>query len=292
VILHGGPGSQSKPKQVKGFDLEKYHVITFDQRGCGKSEPAGQTAHNTLSDLISDMERLREHLEIETWFVAGGSWGSTLALAYAQMHPGRVKGLLLSSIFLAREQDLEWAFTSDKGIVNLFPDVWDERLKFLANFSAKPQTAAKQLLDQLENASPDVAKQIAAGVQNWEGNLMNAFEDVHYASADEIEESDVASAKIFLHYEANQFFLEPNQLLNNVSQIQHIPTIIVHGRYDLLCPIEAAWKLQQSFAKAEFLVLPSSNHRLTAEGDIARKLAFKYFLSQQETTVSQEERDK
>lgn len=282
VILHGGPGSQSKPKQVKGYDLTKYHVILFDQRGCGKSEPAGEINNNTLADLLGDMERLRTELHIDRWYIAGGSWGSTLALTYAQQHPDKVKGLLLSSVFLARPRDVDWAFTASDGIERLFPDVWEERAAFLKQFQAKPSNAAKVLLQILVSGTPETAKRIAAGVGNWENNLMNAQEDVQYLTADEIDDDDVAATKIFLHYESNHFFLAPNQLEQSLNQIATIPTIIVHGRYDLLCPIEALWVIQKQLPQAEVLLLPTSNHKLTAEGEIARKLAFTLFLAKQE----------
>lgn len=284
VILHGGPGSQSKPKQIKGYDLEKYHVITFDQRGCGKSEPAGKIESNTLTDLIQDMERLRTKLGIDRWFVAGGSWGATLALAYAQTHPDKVKGLLLSSIFLASPRDISWAFTLGGGIERLFPDVWEHRLDFLSQYQTDPANAAKVLLQKLESATPEQAKNISSGVSNWEGNLMNAQEDVQYTDPDEVEDSDIASTKVFLHYESNYFFLEPDQLVNNLEKIATIPTVIVHGRYDLLCPVEATWEVKKKLNNVEVLILPTSNHKLTAEGDIARKLAFNLFLNKQQAT--------
>lgn len=284
VILHGGPGSQSKPKQIKGYDLEKYHVISFDQRGCGKSEPAGKIESNTLNDLIQDMERLSTKLSIDRWFVAGGSWGATLALAYAQTHTDKVKGLLLSSIFLASPRDVSWAFTSGGGIERLFPDVWEQRMDFLSHYQTDPANAAKELLEKLNSATPDDAKSISAGVSNWEGNLMNAQEDVHYIAPDEIEDRDIAATKIFLHYESNHFFLDQDQLVNNLDKIATIPTVIVHGRYDLLCPVEATWEVKKKLNKSQVLILPTSNHRLTAEGEIARKLAFNLFLNEQQAS--------
>ncbi len=281
IVLHGGPGSKSSPKHVKGFELDKYHVVAFDQRGCGKSLPIGEIKNNTTHDLISDIERLRQELKIDKWFVMGGSWGSTLALTYAQSHPQRVKGLLLCSLFLARERDTDWAFTKDNGIDRSFPDLWETRQKFLSKHKAKPPDAAKVLLAELQSSSEDVVKQIVAGVNNWEGNLMNAFEDLNFMDPEDVEEADITAAKVFLHYEANNFFLEPNQLLKNLDRIASIPAIIVHGRYDLLCPVEQAWEVQKALKKAETIILPTSNHKLTAEGEIAKNIAFNYFLSRQ-----------
>jgi proline iminopeptidase len=285
LVFHGGPGSKSKPKQAKGYDLELYRIITFDQRGCGKSLPAGETKNNTLDDLVADVERLRTHLSIETWFVAGGSWGSTLALAYAQEHQEQVKGLLLSSVFLARDKDIDWSFSKDSGVVRMFPDIWEQRLEFLNKFSTTPEKAATDLLEIIATGSESVIKEIVAGVNNWEGNLMNAFEDINLMDAEDVEESDIASARVFLHYEANKFFLKPNQLLDNLDSIKKIPTVIVHGRYDLLCPLDQMWELKKRLDAVETVILPTSNHRLTAEGGIARKLAFNYFLHRKTTIL-------
>lgn len=281
VVLHGGPGSRSKPKQANGYDLTKYHLITFDQRGCGQSQPAAQLTANTTQDLITDMERLRAHLQLETWFVAGGSWGSTLALAYAEAHPDRVRGLLLSAVFLARPEDETWAFTGNDGVVKLFPDSFERRIAFLNSHATNPAEAAQTLLKTLETADLETAKAIVAGVNNWENNFMTAQEDIHFVTPDEVEESDIADAKIWLHYESHHFFLKPNQLVSDLSKIKHIPTVIVHGRYDVLCPVENAWTLQRQLEHVDTIILPSSNHKLTAEGEIARKLAFGWFLDRE-----------
>jgi proline iminopeptidase len=281
VCLHGGPGSKSKPKHVKSYDLEKYHVITFDQRGCGKSEPAGKIENNTTEDLVSDMERLRTKMNIDKWYVAGGSWGSTLALAYAQTHTDKVNGLLLNSVFLARPRDVDWAFSDNGGVQRLFPDVWDERTKFLKQYNADSKNAAQTLLKILESGSEEDMKHVAAGVSNWESNLMNSQEDIRYVTADDIDDVDIAETKIFLHYEANNFFLEPDQLIENMSRIANIPTVIVHGRYDVLCPVEGMWEIKKRLNNVELVILPSSNHKLTAEGEIARSLAFNFYLEKQ-----------
>jgi proline iminopeptidase len=281
ISLHGGPGSKSKPTQINGFDLDTYHLIAFDQRGCGKSQPAGKTDHNTTQDLITDIERLRNKLTIEKWFVTGGSWGAGLALAYAQTHPTNVLGLMLKSLFLARPVDNDWAFSTKTGVAQLFPDVWEKRDAFFKKHNTDPKTAAQSLLHQLENASPKIAQAITAGVTNWEGNLMNAYEDISYVDAEDIEDEDIASTKIFLHYEANNFFLEPDQLIKNLESIHSIPTILVHGRYDVLCPVEQMWQVQARLEHVETVILPSSNHKLTAEGDIAKNIAFSYFLHRQ-----------
>ena len=190
----------------------------------------------------------------------------------------RVSGLLLSSIFLATPEDETWSFSAAGGVERLFPDVWAQRLAFLESFQVSPAQAPSMLLSKLETGTQEEKKAIAAGVMNWEGNLMNAQADISYLEPDELDDSDVASTQIFLHFEAHQFFLEPNQLLKNTAAIAQVPTIIVHGRYDALCPVDSAWELHQQVPHSQLLILPSSNHRLTAEGEIARKLAFRQFL--------------
>jgi len=279
VTTHGGPGDHVKPRHISNYDLDKYHVIAFDQRGCGQSLPLGKIDDNSLQTTISDMERLRQHLKINRWYVAGGSWGSTIALAYAEAHPEYVKGLLLYSIFLGRKLDEEWSFSKDDGITHIFPDVAETRQVFLSKFGATPNNAAKHLLNLIQT-QPEHANEIAAGVMNWEGNLMSAQSDVKYLEAEDVGVEDIASVKIFLHYEANGFFLSDNQLLNNISNIKNIPTLIVHGRYDLLCPLEGAWEIKKNVSNVDLIILPTSNHRLTAEGELARRLAITNFLLQ------------
>ena len=271
VVCHGGPGDKSKPRHINRYDLDKYHVITFDQRGCGQSLPLGETKNNTLSDLVSDMERLCNILKIEKWYIAGGSWRSTVALTYAESFPEKTKGLLLSSIFLARQKDEEWSFTREGGITRIFPDLIEKRSSM----------TAKDLLNKLESGDEESVKEIVAGVMNWEGNLMTSQADIKLIDIVDVDEENIASARVFLSYQANNYFLELNQIIKNSDRLKNIPTIIVHGRYDLLCPMDNAWELHQHLSNSELVILPSSNHRLTADGEIAKNMAFKYFLSKQ-----------
>ncbi|KKU20547.1 MAG: Proline iminopeptidase [Microgenomates group bacterium GW2011_GWC1_46_16] len=279
VVLHGGPGSKSRSKQAGTYDLSKYHVILFDQRGCGQSTPAGKVTDNTTQKLVEDIERIRLQLNLTHWFVAGSSWGSTLALTYAQTHPDRVKGLLLGSVFLGRARDEEWAFSREGGISRLFPDLWEERQEFLKKHHATTSNAAQVLLKMIETGSEKEVKVATAAVRNWEGNLMTAQENLSFIDPEDIEEEHINEAKIFLHYETHDFFLTENQLLKNIDTIKSIPTILIHGRYDLLCPAEQIWALAKKLQHAETIILPTSNHRLTADGEIARKLAYNFFLS-------------
>ncbi|GAB4027880.1 MAG: prolyl aminopeptidase [Candidatus Microgenomates bacterium] len=278
LVSHGGPGDKSKPKHVTGFDLSCTHVITFDQRGCGKSLPAGKTDHNTTQDTIADMERIRETLGLDSWYVSGGSWGSTLSLVYAQSNPRRVKGLMLTSIFLADIASEDWAFAKTGGAEALFPDAWQHREDFFKKYQTSSQGYAKKLLALLKDAQDQQTRIITAGILNWESNLMTYETDLTYYSPDDIVDGDVNTVKIMLHYESNNYFLTDNQILANLQSISAIPTLIVHGRYDILCPIKQAWQIHQNIQNSELVILPSSGHRLTAEGSLARGLAYQKFL--------------
>jgi len=271
LVCHGGPGDKSKHRHINRYDLDKYRVIVFDQRGCGQSLPLGEIKNNTLSDLVSDMERLRNLLKIKKWYVAGGSWGSTVALTYAQAHPDNILGLLLSSVFLARQKDEDWSFSREGGITQIFPDLVEKR----ANITPK------DLLNMLESGNKEYVKKIVANVMNWEGNLMTSQADLHFVDQEDITEENIASVKIFLSYEANNYFLKPDEIIKNIKRIQNIPTVIVHGRYDILCPMDNAWELHKELSNSELVILPSSNHRFTADGEVAKNMAFKYFLSKQ-----------
>jgi proline iminopeptidase len=278
VVIHGGPGDSIKSKHLTGYNLNKYRIIGFDQRGCGKSLPLGSIEKNTTQDIVADMERLREHLGIDTWFVSGGSWGSTVALVYAETHPDKVRGLLVRSVFLTRARDEDWAFAKKDGVSRLFPDVWDRRQEFMREFGVGTEHATAVLLKTMEN-HPEKAAAIAAGVMNWEGNLMSAFADTQYIEPGDVDEAAIASVKIFLHYEANNYWLSENQIMAQVDKIAHIPTLIVHGRYDVLCPVEQAYTLSKQLKEVELVILPMSNHRLTADGEIAKRLAIQGFLA-------------
>lgn len=277
VHLHGGPGSQSKPKHAERFDLEKYRVVLFDQRGVGKSEPFGELANNTTADLVADTERLREQLGVEKWFVAGGSWGSTLALVYAETHPERVRGLLLSAIFLADKAAWEWMSTSPDGAGQLYTDLWTERERVFAKYGATPATAAKIFYDRLVAADPEAAKEITADYLNWEKNLLVAG-NVSLMNPEDVTEQDITYVKIFLHYERQDCFMDEGQILKNIQAIKHIPAVLVHGRYDAVCPFDGAWRLHQALPQSRLVAVPQSNHGFTPDGQLALKLAYESFL--------------
>ncbi|MCE7897816.1 MAG: prolyl aminopeptidase [bacterium] len=278
IVLHGGPGDKSKLKHVTCFDFDKHHIITFDQRGCGSSTPLGLIKNNTTADTLKDMERIRVKLGIDKWYVSGGSWGSTLSLLYAINNPSRVLGLLLTSIFLANNKYEEWAFAKEGGVEELYPDVWQKRGTLLDQYNTNPQNFARDILPRLVSSMDPQTMELVAGIQNWENNLMSTQFDVQYVSPIDITDSDVASVKIMLHYESNNYFLADDEILSNIDKINNIPTIIVHGRYDVLCPLKQAWEIHNSLSNSELIILPGSGHRLTSEGVIARGLAYQKFL--------------
>lgn len=276
--FHGGPGSKSRPAHAERYDLSKYRVILFDQRGSGKSTPLGEIENNTTEDLLSDAERIREKLGIDTWFVSGGSWGSTLSLLYAIKYPEKVKGLLLSGIFLADHDSVEWSMIDEKGLARLMPDVWAKRMEFFKRFNINLETQNEDILNALQSVDLDTQKEIAAGVQNWEGNLFSTQIPIAYKNPEDMTEADIASVKIFVYYEKNHEFLPDNYILENIDKIADIPAVIVHGRYDILCPLEKAVALKEKMGNCELVIATSSGHKLTPEGETIQKMAYDRFL--------------
>lgn len=255
IFLHGGPCSGTKPDHRRFFDPERYRIILFDQRGCGLSKPFGEIANNTTQDLIDDMERIRKHLHIDQWLLFGGSWGAALALLYAQQHHDRVLGMILRGVFLARQADMDWFLKN--GAVRIYPEQW-QRL-----YESIPSRERINLLQGLCNAiagNDEIAKRrVAREWSAWGGQvaLGNAFQ------ADEkchVNEQMVLQAAMELHYAGHSYFIEENQILDNCSKLLDIPTVIIHGRQDLVCPIEAAFSLRHALPEADTIVLPNAGH--------------------------------
>lgn len=279
LCFHGGPGSKSKPYHAERFDLEKYQVVLFDQRGCGDSTPMGEIENNTTQNLLGDAERIREELGIDSWFVSGGSWGSTLSLLYAISYPERTKGILVAAVFLGDRDSISWSF-GNGGAATIMPDVWEKRMQFFDKFNIKVETQNEDTLRAFAEADLDTQKEIAAGVFNWEGNFFTPHAAVSYTDPSDIDEKDIASAKIFLHYDKNHEFIPDNYILDNIAKIEDIPTIIVHGRYDILCPMNKAQMLADKLNNCEFIVATSSGHKLTPEGETIQYLAYDRFLAE------------
>jgi proline iminopeptidase len=255
IFLHGGPCSGTKPDHRRFFDPERYRIILFDQRGCGQSKPFGEIERNTTQDLIDDMERIREHLSISRWLVFGGSWGAALGLLYAQQHPGRVLGMILRGVFLARQTDMDWFLKNGAG--RIYPEQWQ---RLYESIPSRDRVNLLQGLCHAISGEDEIARRrVAREWSAWGGQvaLGNAFqvdENSH------VGEQMVKQAAMELHYAEHSYFIEENQILDHCNKLQGIPTVIIHGRNDLVCPIEAAFSLHHALPEAEMIVLPNAGH--------------------------------
>ncbi len=262
VFLHGGPGAGCEPYHRRFFDPNRYRIVLFDQRGSGHSIPHAELAGNTTDDLIADIERVRIQLKIDRWVVFGGSWGSTLALAYAETYPDRVLGLVLRGIFLCRPHEIRWFY--QEGANRLLPDYWQDFLKPIPPEERKDLVSAYY---QRLTGSDELARLTAARAWSiWEGQaatlhpnpaVVNHFGSTHTA---------LSLARIECHYFVHDSFLQPNQLLANAYRLAGIPGFIVHGRYDLVCPVENAWELHQAWPSAALHIIPDAGHSATEPG--------------------------
>ena len=265
VFLHGGPGGGSNARCRRFFDPEAYRIVLFDQRGCGRSTPHAELAENTTWDLVADIERLREHLGIERWQVFGGSWGSTLALAYAQTHPERVTELVLRGIFLLRRRELEWFY--QQGCDALFPDAWEHYL------AAIPPAERGDLIGayhrRLTHADPAVRIAAARAWSVWEAATSFLYQDREHIQASAADGFALAFARIESHYFVNAGFLDrDDQLLRDVGRIRHIPAVIVQGRYDVVCPLRSAWDLHRAWPEADLQIVPDAGHSAFEPGNL------------------------
>ena len=263
VFVHGGPGGGTVSDYRRFFDPSGYRIILFDQRGCGKSRPHAELRENTTWDLVRDMEQLRKHLGIERWVVFGGSWGSTLALAYAETHPNAVKALVLRGIFLLRPKELHWFY--QEGASFLFPDAWEKYLEPI------PQEERGDLMQAYYRrlTGPDRAEQVRAARawSVWEGSTSKLYPDPNLMDHFGEEQFAIAFARIESHYFVNAgFFQHPDQLLDGVERIRKIPAVIVQGRYDVVCPMVTAWDLWRRWPEADFKVVPDAGHAAMEPG--------------------------
>jgi proline iminopeptidase len=265
VFLHGGPGAGCNAKCRRFFDPRMYRIVLFDQRGCGRSTPHAELHENTTWDLVADLERLREHLRIERWQVFGGSWGSTLALAYAETHPDRVTELVLRGIFMLRRSELEWFY--QKGCDMLYPDAWG---KYLA---AIPQAEHGDLIAayhrRLTSGDPAVWLAAARAWSVWEASTSFLLQNDAYIAASASDEFALAFAGIENHYFVNRgFFEHDDQLLRNAHRLRGIPAVIVQGRYDVVCPIRSAWDLHRAWPEADLRIVPNAGHSAFEPGNV------------------------
>jgi len=262
VFIHGGPGGGTGMPHRSFFDPEKYRIILFDQRGCGRSTPHSELQENDTQNLIADLEKIRIHLNVEQWLLFGGSWGSTLSLLYAQAHPSKVLGLILRGIFLCREQDIQWFY--QKGASAIFPDYWKEYEEPIPHNERSDMLQAyyKRLTSKNEIARMSAAKAWSI----WEGrcstldpnnDIVDHFSDPHFA---------LAMARIESHYFINKAFVGDNQIIDDCHKLKDLPITIVHGRYDIVCPIEQAFTLYQALPNSELHIVRDAGHSAFEKG--------------------------
>ncbi|QRY80047.1 prolyl aminopeptidase [Pseudomonas sp. PDNC002] len=256
LFIHGGPGSGCDAMSRRFFDPNIYRIVTFDQRGCGRSTPYASLENNTTWHLVQDIERIREHLGIDKWVLFGGSWGSTLSLAYAQTHPERVLALIVRGIFLCRPQEIRWFY--QEGASRLFPDYWED---YLAPIPADEHDDLLHAFHRRLTGPDQIAQMHAARAwSTWEGRtatlrpnpaVVERFSDPHRS---------LSIARIENHYFVNDGFLEPDQLLRDMHKIAHLPGVIVHGRYDVVCPLDNAWALHKAWPNSELQIVRDAGH--------------------------------
>ncbi|MFO0552495.1 MAG: prolyl aminopeptidase [Polyangiaceae bacterium] len=263
VFVHGGPGGGTDPKHRRFFDPEKYRIVLFDQRGCGKSKPHASLVDNTTWDLVRDMEALRTHLGIERWLVFGGSWGSTLSLAYAEEHPDRVTELVLRGIFLLRKWEIDWFYQC--GASRMFPDAWDAYLAPIPEEERGDLLAAYHR--RLSSDDEKVALDAARAWSIWEGSTSCLFQDPDLIARMGADHFAIAFARIECHYFVHKgFFDRESLLLDRADRIRHVPTVIVQGRYDVVCPAESAWELKRALPDAKLVIVPDAGHSAMEAG--------------------------
>ena len=263
IFLHGGPGGGITPMYRQYFDPQQWRIVIFDQRGCGQSTPYAELRENTTWDLVSDIDRLRQELNIDKWVVFGGSWGSTLALAYAQTHPDSCKGLILRGIFMLRASEIRWFY--QEGANHIYPDAWQEYLRPI------PPEEREDLLSayykRLTSEDRQVRLEAARAWSVWEAStsklIPSKASQLRFGQAEFAE----AFARIECHYFVNKgFFERENLLLENIDRISHLPGVIVQGRYDVVCPMITAWELHQAWQSAEFIVIEDAGHSVSEPG--------------------------
>jgi proline iminopeptidase len=264
VFVHGGPGGGSDAKQRRFFDPTAYRIILFDQRGCGRSTPHASVEENTTWHLVDDMEALRNHLGIERWQVFGGSWGSTLALVYAQKHPERVTELVLRGIFLMRPHEVQWFY--QYGAHAFFPDAWEDFL------SPIPPEERGDLVHayhrRLMGDDARVRQEAARAWSVWEARTSYLVPNTDMIAHFHGQAYSLAFARIECHYFVHHAFLRSDtQLLEDVPRIRHIPAVIVQGRYDIPCPVESAWALHKAWPEAELKIIPTAGHSAYEPGN-------------------------
>jgi len=267
IVIHGGPGGGSQPSYRQYFDPQKFDIIQFDQRGCGKSTPYAELDENNTHNSVADIEALREHFSIDKWHVFGGSWGSTLSLIYAQSHPERALSLTLRGIFMCRKSELHWFY--QQGASHVFPDAFEPYQNHIPLAEQHDLIAAYYA--RLTSEDIEVRRAAAKEWTRWEMATSRLFPDPEYLDKAEDLDFAVAFARIECHYFINGIFVEDGYILHNCDKIQHIPTSIVQGRYDMVCPTISAWELHKKLPNSNLIIVPDAGHSM-GEVSIAREL--------------------
>ncbi|QKT03192.1 prolyl aminopeptidase [Ectothiorhodospiraceae bacterium 2226] len=262
LFVHGGPGAGCEPYHRRFFDPERYRIVLFDQRGCGRSTPHAELAGNTSQALVADMERIRTHLGIDRWVLFGGSWGSTLSLLYAQTHPERVRALVLRGIFLCRPREIDWFYQD--GASRIFPDAWED---FIAPIPEGEREALVPAYHRRLTSDNELARmQAAKAWSHWEGATSTLRGSRAVQDHFDKPYTALSLARIECHYFLNDSFLAPDQLLRDALRLADIPGVIVQGRYDVVCPMESAWALHKAWPRAELVVVPDAGHSASEPG--------------------------
>ncbi len=263
IFIHGGPGGGIEPVYRRYFNPEKWRIIIFDQRGCGRSTPHAELRENTTWDLVSDIEKIRSYLEIPAWVVFGGSWGSTLSMSYAITHSDRCKALILRGIFMLREKEIRWFY--QEGCSYIYPDAWERYLQPI------PEDERDNLVNayykKLTSSDHDERIQAAKAWSIWEASTSKLYQN--QGSLHHFEDSKVADAfaRIECHYFINKgFFEKETWILDNIDKIRNIPSVIIQGRYDVVCPMISAWDLHSVWPEADFHIIQDAGHSMTEPG--------------------------
>ncbi len=265
LFVHGGPGSGCEGYHRRFFDPNNYRIVLFDQRGAGRSKPHACLEKNTTQDLVADMEAIRKYLGVDRWVLFGGSWGSTLSLVYAETHPERVLGLILRGIFLCRPHEIRWFYQD--GANHIFPDYWQD---FIAPI---PEPERNNLLEAHYHrltGEDELARMSSAKAWSlWEGRASNLRQQKSVVDFFSTPHTALGLARIESHYFMHGAFLAPNQILRDAHRLRDIPGVVVHGRYDIVCPLESAWELRRVWTKAEFYIIPGAGHSATEPGIVS-----------------------
>jgi proline iminopeptidase len=256
VFVHGGPGAGCEPQHRSFFDPNVFRIVLFDQRGCGKSKPHAELDGNTTQALVADMEHIRTILGIQRWVVFGGSWGSTLALVYAQTHPERVLGLILRGIFLCRPWEIKWFY--QEGANRLYPDYWED---FLSPIPTEERHDLVQAYYRRLTGKDEIARMLAAKAWSvWEGRCATLHPNKNVVEHFANPYTALSLARIECHYFVHDSFLAADQILRDATRLKDIPGVIVHGRYDAVCPVTNAWELHKAWPQSELRIISAAGH--------------------------------